>query len=161
MKYLDEFRDGEIARRLAGGDPCDHDAAVGDHGSLRRPDALASSATASTNCCPTGIELIHGPGCPVCVTPLDMIDKALAIAARAERDVLLSFGDMLRVPGSDRDLFQRQERGWRRAIVYSPLDAVQMARENPGRSRWSSSASGSRPRRRPTRWPCTWRRRQG
>lgn len=81
---------------------------------------------------PSEIQIIHGPGCPVCVTPLDMIDKALAISAR-ENVIFTSFGDMLRVPGSDRDLFSIKASGGDVRIVYSPLDAVQIARENPSK----------------------------
>ncbi|HRE30087.1 MAG TPA: hydrogenase formation protein HypD, partial [Anaerolineales bacterium] len=72
---------------------------------------------------PEQIELIHGPGCPVCVTPLEMIDKALAIAAKPGV-IFCSFGDMLRVPGSREDLFAVKSRGGDVRIVYSPLDAV-------------------------------------
>jgi hydrogenase expression/formation protein HypD len=79
---------------------------------------------------PSQIELVHGPGCPVCVTPLELIDKALAIAARPEV-IFCSFGDMLRVPGSTTDLMTVKARGGHVRIVYSPLDAVKIARENP------------------------------
>ncbi len=79
---------------------------------------------------PTGIEMVHGPGCPVCVTPLELIDKALAIASRPEV-IFCSFGDMLRVPGSEGDLFQVKGRGGDIRIVYSPLDAVELAAKNP------------------------------
>ncbi len=79
---------------------------------------------------PAPIELVHGPGCPVCVTPLELIDKALAIAARPEV-IFASFGDMLRVPGSRTDLFQVKARGGDVRIVYSPLDALKIAREHP------------------------------
>ncbi|MEJ5313336.1 MULTISPECIES: hydrogenase formation protein HypD [Anaerolinea] len=79
---------------------------------------------------PPEIELVHGPGCPVCVTPLEQIDKALAIAS--QKDVIFtSFGDMLRVPGSSDDLFSIRARGGDVRVVYSPIDAVQIARENP------------------------------
>ena len=81
---------------------------------------------------PPEIELIHGPGCPVCVTPLEMIDKALAIAAKP-KVIFCSFGDMLRVPGSERDLFRIKSDGGDVRIVYSPLDALKIARENPDR----------------------------
>ncbi|HXF60122.1 MAG TPA: hydrogenase formation protein HypD, partial [Caldilineaceae bacterium] len=81
---------------------------------------------------PDKIELIHGPGCPVCVTPLEIIDKALAIAARPEV-IFCSFGDMLRVPGSERDLFQVKSEGGDVRVVYSPLDALRLAQENPTR----------------------------
>jgi hydrogenase expression/formation protein HypD len=76
------------------------------------------------------VEMIHGPGCPVCVTPLEQIDRALHLAARPDV-IFTSFGDMLRVPGSDCDLLQIKSRGGSVRIVYSPLDAVQIARENP------------------------------
>lgn len=79
---------------------------------------------------PTEIELVHGPGCPVCVTPLDQIDRAHAIASLPEV-IFCSFGDMLRVPGSQVDLFTLRARGAQIRIVYSPLDAVKIAQENP------------------------------
>jgi hydrogenase expression/formation protein HypD len=81
---------------------------------------------------PHGVELIHGPGCPVCVTPLDVIDRALAIASMPGV-TFCSFGDMLRVPGSRQDLFGVKSRGGDVRIVYSPLDAVELARRNPDR----------------------------
>jgi len=79
---------------------------------------------------PEEIELVHGPGCPVCVTPLEQIDRALAIAARPDV-IFTSYGDMLRVPGSRRDLFSVRAAGGDVRVVYSPLDAVKIARENP------------------------------
>jgi hydrogenase expression/formation protein HypD len=81
---------------------------------------------------PKQIELIHGPGCPVCVTPLELIDQALEIAARPEV-IFTSFGDMLRVPGSTTDLLAVKAKGGDVRIVYSPLDAVKLAAENPSR----------------------------
>jgi len=81
---------------------------------------------------PKEITLLHGPGCPVCVTPLELIDKALQIAARPEV-IFCSFGDMLRVPGSGGDLFSVKAKGADVRIVYSPLDALKLARDNPGR----------------------------
>lgn len=81
---------------------------------------------------PAEIEMIHGPGCPVCVTPLALIDKALAIASQPGV-IFCSFGDMLRVPGTDRDLFQVKGEGGDVRIVYSPLDAVELAVKNPDR----------------------------
>jgi hydrogenase expression/formation protein HypD len=81
---------------------------------------------------PPEIELVHGPGCPVCVTPLEMIDRAHAIAARPEV-IFCSFGDMLRVPGTCGDLLQQKSRGSDVRIVYSPLDAVNLAAANPDR----------------------------
>jgi hydrogenase expression/formation protein HypD len=79
---------------------------------------------------PPEIELVHGPGCPVCVTPLELIDKALAIASRADV-IFTSYGDMLRVPGSGRDLFSVRAAGGDVRVVYSPLDAVKIAQQNP------------------------------
>jgi hydrogenase expression/formation protein HypD len=79
---------------------------------------------------PKQIELVHGPGCPVCVTPLELIDKALAIASQPNV-IFTSFGDMLRVPGSNTDLFSVRASGGQVKIVYSPLDAVKIAQENP------------------------------
>ncbi|MFQ3660872.1 MAG: hydrogenase formation protein HypD [Chloroflexaceae bacterium] len=131
MKYLDEFRDPEVAARL--------------FEEIRRittrPWALMEVCGGQTHSIirngidqllPPQIELIHGPGCPVCVTPLEIIDKALAIAARSEV-TFCSFGDMLRVPGSHRDLFQVKSMGGDVRIVYSPLDAVRLAQQRPDR----------------------------
>ncbi len=81
---------------------------------------------------PAEIELVHGPGCPVCVTSLELVDKALAIASRPEV-IFTSYGDMLRVPGSNRDLFSVRADGGDVRVVYSPLDAVRIARQNPDR----------------------------
>jgi hydrogenase expression/formation protein HypD len=79
---------------------------------------------------PAKIELVHGPGCPVCVTPLELIDKALEIASRGGV-IFCSYGDMLRVPGSGRDLFSVRAQGGDVRVVYSPLDAVALAQQNP------------------------------
>ena len=79
---------------------------------------------------PKEIELVHGPGCPVCVTPLELIDKALVIAAQPNV-IFTSFGDMLRVPGSHGDLFSVRAQGGQVKVVYSPLDAVRIAQQNP------------------------------
>jgi len=79
---------------------------------------------------PPEVELVHGPGCPVCVTPLEALDKAMLIAARPDV-IFTSFGDMLRVPGSHEDLFQVKARGGDVRVVYSPLDALKIAEENP------------------------------
>ncbi len=81
---------------------------------------------------PPEIELVHGPGCPVCVTPLEMIDRALALATRPDV-IFASFGDMLRVPGSHKDLFQVRSEGGDVRVVYSPLDCLKIARDNPDR----------------------------
>jgi len=81
---------------------------------------------------PEQIELVHGPGCPVCVTPLELIDKALAIAAQPGV-IFTSYGDMLRVPGTKRDLFSVRATGGDVSVVYSPLDAIKIAQEHPDR----------------------------
>jgi hydrogenase expression/formation protein HypD len=82
---------------------------------------------------PPEIELLHGPGCPVCVTPLEMVDRALAIAARPDT-IFCSFGDMLRVPGSAGDLLQLKAQGADVRVLYSPLDALAIARKNPDKA---------------------------
>jgi hydrogenase expression/formation protein HypD len=79
---------------------------------------------------PAGIELVHGPGRPVCVTSLELIDKAHAIA-RQPGVIFLSFGDMLRVPGFEADLFALRSQGADVRIVYSPLDSLKIAKANP------------------------------
>lgn len=131
MKYQQEFRDPALARKLF-----DEIAAT-----TTRPWALMEVCGGQTHSIirhgidqllPPEIELIHGPGCPVCVTPLELIDKALAIAAR-ERVIFCSFGDMLRVPGTDKDLFRVKSEGGDVRTVYSPLDALKLAHENPDR----------------------------
>lgn len=131
MKYLTEFRDGEIAQRMA----------AEIRQLTTRPWAIMEVCGGQTHSImrngidqllPPEVELIHGPGCPVCVTPLEVIDKALAIAAMPGV-IFCSFGDMLRVPGSDRDLFRVKSEGGDVRIVYSPLDAVALARQNPDR----------------------------
>jgi hydrogenase expression/formation protein HypD len=80
----------------------------------------------------SAVEMIHGPGCPVCVTPLEQIDKALALASRPDV-IFTSFGDMLRVPGSECDLLQVRARGGNVRVVYSPLDALELAIRTPDR----------------------------
>ena len=129
MKYLDEFRDPALAQGLF-----EEIRAI-----TTRPWAMMEVCGGQTHSIirngidqllPDEIELIHGPGCPVCVTPLEMIDKALAIAA-GPGVIFCSFGDMLRVPGSEADLFGVKSRGGDVRIVYSPLDAVKLAQEHP------------------------------
>ena len=82
---------------------------------------------------PPQVELVHGPGCPVCVTPLALIDEAIAIAKRPDA-IVCSFGDMLRVPGSSEDLFMARAAGGDVRVVYSPLDALEVARRNPDKT---------------------------
>ena len=129
MKYLTEFRNGEIAQRMA----------REIHAVTTRPWKIMEVCGGQTHSIikngidqmlPPGIEMIHGPGCPVCVTPLELIDKALAIAAQPGV-IFCSFGDMLRVPGTDSDLFQVKGAGGDVRVVYSPLDAVDLAAKNP------------------------------
>jgi hydrogenase expression/formation protein HypD len=129
MKYLTEFRNGELARALASQ----------IHAITTRPWKIMEVCGGQTHSIikngidqmlPSGIEMIHGPGCPVCVTPLELIDKALAIAAQ-HNVIFCSFGDMLRVPGSTTDLFQIKGQGGDVRVVYSPLDAVELAVNNP------------------------------
>ncbi len=131
MKYLDEYRDSRIALALA--------AEIVQR--TTQPWVLMEICGGQTHTImrygfdellPRNVELVHGPGCPVCVTPLQTIDKAIALAAR--RDVtLVSYGDMLRVPGSRSDLFRAKAEGADVRIAYSPIEAVKIARTNPDR----------------------------
>jgi len=131
VKYVDEYRSGdvaagllrEIARRAT------------------RPWTLMEVCGGQTHAIvkhgidrllPPGVELVHGPGCPVCVTPLEQIDKAHAIARRPDV-IFTSFGDMLRVPGSETDLFRIRAGGGDVRIVYAPVDAVRIAQQHPDR----------------------------
>jgi hydrogenase expression/formation protein HypD len=129
MKFQDEFRDPELAKKLF-----DEIAAI-----TTRKWAIMEVCGGQTHSIirngidqllPEKIELIHGPGCPVCVTPLEIIDKALAIAEKPNV-IFCSFGDMLRVPGSEKDLFRVKSEGGDVRTVYSPLDAVKLAMDNP------------------------------
>ncbi|HVS38673.1 MAG TPA: hydrogenase formation protein HypD [Gemmataceae bacterium] len=131
MKYLDEYRDPDAARRLA-------DAVAG---AVTRPWTIMEVCGGQTHTIvkygidhvlPPGVELVHGPGCPVCVTPLEMIDRAHVIASRPDV-IFCSFGDMLRVPGSRGDLLQLKSQGADVRVVYAPLDAVNLAAANPSR----------------------------
>jgi hydrogenase expression/formation protein HypD len=131
MKYLDEYRDAAAARKLA-------DAITR---TVTRPWVIMEVCGGQTHSIvkygvdkviPSCIELVHGPGCPVCVTSLEMIDRAHAIASRPEV-IFCSFGDMLRVPGSRGDLLHLKSQGSDIRIVYSPLDAVNLAAANPNR----------------------------
>jgi hydrogenase expression/formation protein HypD len=131
MKFLDEYRDAAAVAQLAG------EIAR----TVTKPWTIMEVCGGQTHTIvkygidellPPGIELVHGPGCPVCVTSLEMIDRAHAIASR--KDVIFcSFGDMLRVPGSTSDLLQLKSEGSDVRIVYSPLDAVNLAAANPNR----------------------------
>ena len=129
MKFIDEYRDPVAARRLV----------TLIARTITRPWTLMEVCGGQTHAIvkfgidellPGQIRLIHGPGCPVCVTPLELVDKAIQIASRLGV-IFASFGDMLRVPGSTHDLLSVKARGGDVRIVYSPLDAVKIARENP------------------------------
>ncbi|MFQ6614028.1 MAG: hydrogenase formation protein HypD [Fidelibacterota bacterium] len=131
MKYLDEFRDPVLAKKIL----------ARIRSTVTRPWVIMEICGGQTHSIirngidqvlPREIELVHGPGCPVCVTPLEIIDKAIAIASRPEV-IFTSFGDMLRVPGSQKDLFTVKSEGGDVRTVYSPLEAVNLARENPDR----------------------------
>jgi hydrogenase expression/formation protein HypD len=129
MKYLNEYRDAAAAQALL----------KEIHGSITRPWTVMEVCGGQTHSIvkygidrllPSGLELVHGPGCPVCVTPMEMIDRAHAIASQPDV-IFCSFGDMLRVPGSKADLLELKSQGRDIRIVYSPLDAVQLAAKNP------------------------------
>lgn len=131
MKYLDEFRDPALARRLA-------DAVRRE---VTRPWTIMEICGGQTHAIvrhgidqllPEAITLVHGPGCPVCVTPAAVIDKAVEIAL-ATNATLVTFGDMARVPGSETNLLAAKARGGDVRMVYSPLDALAIARAEPGR----------------------------
>jgi len=129
MKYVTEYRDATLVRGVV-----DEIRRV-----VTRPWVVMEICGGQTHSIvrygldqilPPLIELVHGPGCPVCVTPLELIDKALLIASQPDV-IFCSYGDMLRVPGSDRDLFSVKASGGQVRVVYSPLDAVEIARQNP------------------------------
>ena len=129
MKHLDEYRDAARARALA----------LEIARTASRPWRVMEICGGQTHAIlrfgidqllPRGLELVHGPGCPVCVTPVELIDKSIELAFRPGV-LLASFGDMLRVPGSRTDLLSARARGARVAAVYSPLDAVRLAEHNP------------------------------
>ncbi len=131
MKYLAEYRDADLVQRTI----------VEIRRLVTKPWVIMEICGGQTHSImrhgieqllPPEISLVHGPGCPVCVTPLEMIDKALAIA-RLPEVIFTSYGDMLRVPGSDGDLFQVRAEGGDVRVVYSPLDAIQIAKANPNR----------------------------
>src|SRR5512136_3089224 len=131
MKYVEEYRNAQLVRGVM--DEIRR--------TVTRPWVLMEICGGQTHAIirhgldqllPPEIELVHGPGCPVCVTPLELIDKALAIASQPEV-IFTSYGDMLRVPGSGRDLFSVRACGGDVRVVYSPLDAIRLAQQNPDR----------------------------
>ena len=129
MRYVDEYRDDAVARALLGQ----------IREAVTKPWTIMEVCGGQTHTLirqgidqvlPPEIELVHGPGCPVCVTPVALIDEAVALAARPDV-IVCSFGDMLRVPGSAADLLQARAGGGDVRVVYSPLDALEVARRNP------------------------------
>ena len=131
MKYVDEFRNHALAQKLL----------AEIRRTVTHPWVVMEVCGGQTHSIvkyglddllPPEIELVHGPGCPVCVTALESIDRAHALARRPDV-VFCSFGDMLRVPGSDGDLFQIKAQGGDVRVVYSPLDCLKVARANPGK----------------------------
>ena len=132
MKYIDEYRDAELSHKL-----------LADlQKTITRDWTLMEVCGGQTHSIiksgldqmlPPQINLVHGPGCPVCVTPLEQVDKAIALASLPEV-IFSSYGDMLRVPGSKRDLFAVKAAGGDVRIVYSPLDALKIAKDNPSKT---------------------------
>lgn len=129
MKFVDEYRDAALVKKTA----------AELHRITTRPWVLMEICGGQTHAImhygidqllPPEIELVHGPGCPVCVTPLEQIDKALEIASQPDV-IFTSYGDMLRVPGSSKDLLSIRAAGGDVRVVYSPLDAVKLAQANP------------------------------
>lgn len=129
MKYITEYRDAELVKGVI----------KEIHRIVTRPWVIMEICGGQTHAIvrhgidqllPEQIELVHGPGCPVCVTPLELIDKALAIASQPGV-IFTSYGDMLRVPGTEKDLFSVRAAGGDIRVVYSPLDAVKIAQDNP------------------------------
>ena len=132
MKYVDEFRDPELARKLAaeiaqisGGQPLKIMEVCGGHTHTIYKHGIEDVL-------PRNIDLVHGPGCPVCVLPMGRVDDAIAIAS-TEGVIFTTFGDMMRVPGSHGSLLDAKAEGADVRFVYSPLDALKLARENPDR----------------------------
>lgn len=129
MKYVDEYRSAETANEFS--------RAI--HRIAKRPWTIMEVCGGQTHAIvkfgidrllPETLRLVHGPGCPVCVTPVELIDKAVEIAARADT-LFCSFGDMLRIPGSATDLMSVKANGGDVRMVYSPMDALGLAREHP------------------------------
>ncbi len=131
MRYIDEYRDPKIAQALVDR----------IHAKVTRPWVLMEICGGQTHTLmrygideliAPQVELVHGPGCPVCVTPIEIVDKAVEIASR--KDVtFVSYGDMLRVPGTRSDLFRVKAQGGDVRIAYSPMEAVKIARANPSK----------------------------
>lgn len=131
MKYLDEYRDSRIVKVLL----------ANIRHTVTKPWVLMEICGGQTHTImrygldellPSQIELVHGPGCPVCVTPASVLDRAIELALRDDI-TLVTYGDMLRVPGSKMDLLSAKARGADVRMIYSPLDALRVARQNPDR----------------------------
>jgi hydrogenase expression/formation protein HypD len=132
VKYLDEYRDADLTRKLL----ADIQKTITRNWTLMEVCGGQTHSIIKSGLdrmLPPEINLVHGPGCPVCVTPLEQVDKAIALASRPEV-IFTSYGDMLRVPGSARDLFAVKAAGGDVRIVYSPLDALKIARDNPDKT---------------------------
>ena len=132
MKYLDEYRDADLTRKLL----ADIQKTVTRRWTLMEVCGGQTHSIIRSGLdrmLPPEIELVHGPGCPVCVTPLEQVDKAIALAS-LPNVIFTSYGDMLRVPGSAQDLFAVKAAGGDVRVVYSPLDALKIARDNLGKT---------------------------
>ena len=134
MRFVDEFRSGEVAATLAARIEA---LAPSDGTTLKLMEVCGGHTHAIykhgvEDLLPDSVELVHGPGCPVCVIPMGRQDDAIALASRPEV-IFTTFGDMMRVPGSDGSLLDAKARGADVRMVYSPLDALRIARENPDR----------------------------
>jgi hydrogenase expression/formation protein HypD len=133
VRFVDEFRSGEVARRVAA-----EIARVAEPGRRLKLMEVCGGHTHTIyrhgieDLLPAEVEFVHGPGCPVCVIPMGRIDDAIAIAERPEV-IFTTFGDMMRVPGGASSLLEAKARGADVRMVYSPLDTIRIARENPGR----------------------------
>ena len=133
MRFVDEYRSAEVARQLAG-----EIAALTEPGRTVKLMEVCGGHTHAIykhgieDLLPPELVLVHGPGCPVCVIPMGRVDDAIAIAERPEV-TFTTFGDMMRVPGGRGSLLDAKARGADVRMVYSPLDALKIARENPGR----------------------------
>lgn len=132
MRFIDEYRDGALTQKLLD----EIQLLVSRHWTLMEVCGGQTHSIVKSGLdqlLPSEIELVHGPGCPVCVTPLELVDKAIALASRPDV-IFTSYGDMLRVPGSERDLFTVRAAGGDVRILYTPLDALKIARENPDKT---------------------------
>src|SRR6478672_6832042 len=130
MKYVDEYRDPELARKISG-----EIASLSEGQTIKLMEVCGGHTHTIykhgvEDVLPRNIDLIHGPGCPVCVLPMGRIDDAIAIA-RMDGVIFTTFGDMMRVPGSNGSLLDAKADGADVRFVYSPLDALKLARENP------------------------------